>query len=100
MTSKTQEDLIWGALIGGAVAAAAVLFLTPKSGKDVRKKIESSLRHLYPQKLVKAARRKAARPVAAVRSQVRRTTKTKKATAKKVHSGHVVRGHSVHAKNK
>jgi gas vesicle protein len=98
MTSKTQEDFIWGALIGGAVAAAAVLFLTPKSGKDVRKKIENSLRQLYTKKSAKVAHRKA-HPVEAMRSQVRRTKKTKKAVTK-AHSGHVVKAHSVHAKSK
>lgn len=43
MESKTAEDFLWGALIGGAIGAAAALMLTPMSGERLRKKIVSGL---------------------------------------------------------
>lgn len=39
MISKTQEDFIWGAVVGGTLAAAFTLFLTPISGSEARKHI-------------------------------------------------------------
>lgn len=39
MISRTQEDFIWGAVIGGAIAAGIALLLAPTSGKEARKKV-------------------------------------------------------------
>ncbi len=39
MVSRTQEDFVIGALIGGAIGAAAILLFTPYSGSELRKQI-------------------------------------------------------------
>lgn len=51
MESKTAEDFLWGALIGGAIGAAAALMLTPISGEKLRKKIKDGFPEMeLPQK--------------------------------------------------
>lgn len=39
MVSKDQENFFMGALVGGAIGAAAALLLTPFSGSEIRKKV-------------------------------------------------------------
>lgn len=88
MAEKSQEDFMWGALIGGAVGAAAMLLMTPNSGKEVRKHIQKSLQNLYAGKKqkslqnlyagkkLKVVHRKG--PAANVLKITRRTTKVKR----------------------
>ncbi len=40
MATKTTEDFLWGALIGGAIGAATALMFAPLSGEKLRKKIK------------------------------------------------------------
>lgn len=46
MESKTAEDFLIGALIGGAIGAAAALILTPFSGDKLRRKIKNRFSQL------------------------------------------------------
>ena len=43
MISKNQENFVWGALLGGAIGAAAALLLTPYSGAEIRKQVRNRL---------------------------------------------------------
>lgn len=43
METKTAEDFLWGALLGGLIGAATALVLTPISGQALRKKIRNKI---------------------------------------------------------
>ncbi|MBA3958554.1 MAG: hypothetical protein H0X51_09230 [Parachlamydiaceae bacterium] len=43
MQKKSTENFVWGALLGGVIAAAAALLLTPFSGLKLRRQIQSRL---------------------------------------------------------
>lgn len=51
MDTKDHEKFIMGALVGGAVGAAAALLLTPYSGSDIRKKVRKSLHQFNGNKI-------------------------------------------------
>ncbi len=46
MVSRTQEDFVFGALIGGAIGVAAILLFTPYSGSELRKQIQNGFGRL------------------------------------------------------
>ncbi len=54
MISKNQENFVWGALLGGAIGAAAALLFTPASGAQIRKKFQNGFNLLNGKKMRKA----------------------------------------------
>lgn len=46
MVSKDQENFLVGALVGGAVGAAAALLLTPYSGSEIRKRVRQGINQI------------------------------------------------------
>lgn len=83
MVSRTQEDFILGALIGGAVAAGIALLFTPISGKEARKKVVNGFNSNNSKK---SASRSHARPIQHASHNGSPTTK--KSTTKKVPHKH------------
>lgn len=51
MLSKQQRDILLGSLLGSAVAAAAVLLLTPASGAKIRSRLQEYLKGNEPKNL-------------------------------------------------
>lgn len=66
MISKNQEGFLWGALVGGAVGAAAALLLTPYSGAEIRRQVRKGINRVngsqvqlrVPQKAKRVVKRK------------------------------------------
>lgn len=46
MKAETQKKFVWGALIGGALGAIALLLVTPYSGDAIRRKIRRNLQRI------------------------------------------------------
>lgn len=43
MEAHNQQNFLLGAVIGGVIAAAAALFITPASGARIRERVRNSL---------------------------------------------------------
>ena len=84
MITKTQEEFLWGALIGGAIGAATALMLTPVSGSSLRRQVANGLNHLNGHGLQRKATAIKDKLVKAVtKSAPAKKAKPKKAAAKK-----------------
>lgn len=46
LKEEFPTNFLMGALVGGAIGAAAALLLTPVSGSDLRKQVQKSLKQL------------------------------------------------------
>lgn len=55
MVSKTNENFLLGALIGGAIGTTLALLLTPVSGEEFRSHVQKGLDHLNGKKYKKPA---------------------------------------------
>ena len=77
MVTKTQQEFLLGALIGGAIGAATALFLTPLSGAALRHQMTTGFGHLN------GASPKP-RPKAKAKSKVRKAGSPTKKAVKKI----------------
>lgn len=73
MDTKTGMQFLYGAFLGGSVAALAALLLTPLSGEEARKKLQEKMRHLASgsqevTKSIKHTARQAARSIPALKA--------------------------------
>lgn len=50
MVTKTTEDFVWGALLGGLVGAATALLFTPTSGSKFRDQVRNGFHFLNGKK--------------------------------------------------
>lgn len=70
MESKTAEDFLLGALIGGAIGAATALMLTPFSGEALRNKIRNGLPYLEERRPRHHARKRSLNALAGIKRSV------------------------------
>jgi gas vesicle protein len=55
MISNKREEFVWGALLGGAIGAAAALLFTPYSGAEIRRHVRKGFNRLNGQNIQKTA---------------------------------------------
>lgn len=84
MVTRTQQEFLLGALIGGAVGAAAALIITPLSGAALRKQMANGINSLngneVPKKKAPPKRKATKRTVGAKATKGTKGTKATKAT--------------------
>lgn len=51
MENRTQQNFLLGALVGGALAAAAALFITPASGARIKQRVRNAINRLQRRKV-------------------------------------------------
>ncbi|MCE5316082.1 MAG: YtxH domain-containing protein [Parachlamydia sp.] len=78
MVSKDQENFLVGALVGGAVGAAAALLLTPYPGSEIRKKVRKGLNQIHGNPITAVASDHSKKP--------KKKTPARKAAAKHSHT--------------
>ncbi len=88
MITKSQENFIGAALVGGAVGAVIALLFTPVSGAELRQQVRDGLNHngvRRKTKLSASSHGHVAHPHPARRTPLKRTAK-KKVSAKRKHA--------------